>query len=279
VLLFGFTGILGKLISIAALPLATFRMIIAAVGLYIILKFRRKSLDIDSGTIFKSLGIGLIVAVHWFTFFLSIKLSNVSISLATLSSATLFAAILEPIIERRKVSPLEIILSLFIMLGLVIIFRFELSYWKGILVALLSAFLASLFNVLNRGLTQKNDSTVISFYEMLSGSLLLCMIYIYLYKDQGLVLAASTPDIIYLVILGLVCTSYAFTAVIGLMKRISAYTVTMAVNLEPIYAIILAWFIFGDSELMSGGFYIGATIIIASIIIHALVNRRKPKVA
>lgn len=276
-LLFGFTGILGKLITIEALPLAAFRMIIAATGLYIIIRFRRKQINIDRRTILKALAVGLIVAFHWYTFFLAIKLSNVSVALATLSSATLFAAILEPIFEKRKISLLEIVLSLFIIIGLLFIFRFELSYWKGIMAALLSAFLASLFNVLNRGLSQKNDSGVVSFFEMLSGALLLSVIYVLFDSASLTELNATRMDIIWLVVLGLVCTSYAFTAVVGLMKRISAYTVTMAVNLEPIYAIVLAWFIFGDSELMSGGFYIGAVIIILSITIHTIVGGIKKK--
>lgn len=277
VLLFGFTGILGKLITIPALPLAAFRMIIASGGLFVILKLKKKSIDIDLKVVYKSLAIGLIVALHWFTFFQSIKLSNVSVALATLSSATLFAAILEPIFERRKISFLEVLLSLCIIIGLILIFRFELTYWKGILVALLSAFLASLFNVLNRGLTQSNDSEIISFFEMLSGALLLSVIYLVVNSIDNIDLQMFGSDILWLIILGLLCTSYAFTAVVGLMKRISAYSVTMAVNLEPIYAIVLAWFIFGDSELMSRGFYIGAIIIVLSIILHTILDGRENK--
>lgn len=269
VLLFGFTGILGKLISIPALPLSAFRMIIASAGLYLFLKVKGIKLNVKRGVIISSLGVGIIVALHWFTFFLSIKLSNVSVALATLSSATLFAAILEPIIEKRRISVLEVVLSLFIIAGLVLIFSFELTYWKGIIMALISAFLASLFNVLNRGLTQNNDSTVISFFEMLSGALILSIVLFITELQTGEVVILSVSDIVLLVILGLVCTSYAFTAVVRLMKRLTAYTVTMSVNLEPIYAIILAWFIFGDSELMSKGFYAGAIIIILSIIIHS----------
>jgi len=273
VLLFGFTGILGKLITIPALPLASFRMIIASCGLYLIIKFRGASLDINRRLRWKALGVGLIVAIHWFTFFLAIKLSNVSVALATLSSATLFTAILEPIFSKRRISALEVILSLFIILGLAMIFSFEWTYWKGILVALLSAFLASLFNVINRDLTQRNDSGVISFFEMLSGAFLLSLLYIIFSNGEVNSLDWVSMDLVWLLVLGLICTSYAFTAVVGLMKRMSAYTVTMAINMEPIYAIILAWIIFRNSELMSTGFYLGAFIIILSIIIHSTLSR------
>ena len=273
VLLFGFTGILGKLITADALSIAAFRMIIASAGLFAFLLLSRIKIDLDQRTIVKALSIGLIVALHWFTFFYSIKLSNVSVALVTLSSATLFTAILEPLTERRRISSLELILSLFISLGLILIFSFELKYWQGIIMALVSAFLASLFNVLNRSLTQKNDSRTISFFEMLSGALCLSIV-LYLTNISSLeAIYISKMDGLYLLLLGLVCTSYAFTGVVRLMKRLSAYTVTMSVNMEPIYAIILAWLIFGDTELMSAGFYVGAIIIICSIIIHGVYSR------
>jgi len=271
----GFTAILGKLITLPALELTTIRMFFASLGLGIIFFVRKGSFgEITVGTLLKILMVGIIVATHWTTFFLSIKLSNVSVALACFSATTLFTSFLEPFFEKRKVYWVEVLIGLVIIVGLGIIFQFETHYYLGMMVAIFSAFLASLFSVFNRQLTQQYDFNLISLLELTAGFLFLLVFYILtkegdftLHKVQGL-------DLVYLIILGIVCTSYAFTATIELMRRISAFRVNLTINLEPIYGIVLAFLIFGESEKMSGGFYIGAIIVFMAVFAYPYLMRK-----
>lgn len=275
VVILGFTAILGKLITLPALELTTIRMFFASLGLGIIFFVRKGSFgEITVGTLLKILMVGIIVATHWTTFFLSIKLSNVSVALACFSATTLFTSFLEPFFEKRKVYWVEVLIGLVIIVGLGIIFQFETHYYLGMMVAIFSAFLASLFSVFNRQLTQQYDFNLISLLELTAGFLFLLVFYILtkegdftLHKVQGL-------DLVYLIILGIVCTSYAFTATIELMRRISAFRVNLTINLEPIYGIVLAFLIFGESEKMSGGFYIGAIIVFMAVFAYPYLMRK-----
>lgn len=274
-MILGFTAILGKLITLPALELTTIRMFFASLGLGIIFFVRKGSFgEITVGTLLKILMVGIIVATHWTTFFLSIKLSNVSVALACFSATTLFTSFLEPFFEKRKVYWVEVLIGLVIIVGLGIIFQFETHYYLGMMVAIFSAFLASLFSVFNRQLTQQYDFNLISLLELTAGFLFLLVFYILtkegdftLHKVQGL-------DLVYLIILGIVCTSYAFTATIELMRRISAFRVNLTINLEPIYGIVLAFLIFGESEKMSGGFYIGAIIVFMAVFAYPYLMRK-----
>lgn len=266
VLIFAFTGILGKLISVDALHLVTVRMFLAALGLYVLYLFKRnKGKGVAPNTFLKIAGIGVLVALHWFTFYHSIKIANVSIALASFSTTTLFTSFIEPLIEKRKVYWVEVVIGIFIVLGLVLIFQFEAEYYMGILVGIISAFLISLATVLNRQMVQHNNYTLMSVIELAIGFLFLYIIFIFETGSPTSVFNLSKTDLIWLLILAWVCTSYAFTAVMELMQRISAYKVNLAISLEPVYGIILALLIFGDSEKMSTGFYFGALIVFAAV--------------
>ena len=164
VFIYGFTAILGKLISISAINLVWYRMLIATVSLGILFTLQKYSLRITKRDAIKILSIGIIVAAHWITFFGAVKLSNVSVTLGCLASSTLFASILEPLLVKRRIIPLEVFIGLLIILGLYLIFRFETDYTKGILVALTSAFLAALFTVLNKIMIQHHSTRTLTFY-------------------------------------------------------------------------------------------------------------------
>ena len=214
----------------------------------------------------KILGIGLLVAFHWILFFHSIKVSNVSVALACFSSVALFTSFLEPLFFKRKIYWLEVVLGLIVILGLYLIFRFEIKYQWGIALALLSALVASLFIVLNGKVMQHNNAVTVSFYEMLAGFSGISLYEIFMGTQVGL--SISSPDIFYLLILGIICTGYAFMKTNDLMKYLSPFYITLTINLEPIYGIVLAYFIFGESEKMTFGFYMGTLLIIAAVFFY-----------
>ena len=268
VFILGFTAILGKLISIQAIELVWYRTMIASIFILIIIKAKKGNIRIPFKEMVKYLLVGLVVAAHWITFFHAIKVSNVSVTLACLSTTTLFTGIVEPIVMKRKFYWIEAVLGLFIIVGLYMIFEFEARYKLGILFALTSALLAGVFSVLNKKLTPGKNAYQISFYEMIGGFVVVTL-YLLLNPEFKIVkLSITFMDVVYLLILGSICTAYAFTTVIELMKKISAYVVVLSINLEPVYGVVLAYFIFGSSEYMSSGFYSGAAIIILCVFLY-----------
>ena len=265
VLIYGFTAILGKLISLPAAQLVWYRMLIALISFYIFLRWRKTNLSIDRKQFVQLFGIGMIVALHWIAFFGAIKIANVSVALGCLATSTLFTSLLEPFFFRKRINALEVIIGLLIILGLYMIFRFETSYSLGIIVALAAAFLAGLFSVLNKKMVVHQKASVISFYEMMGG--LSCItIYLLVSGWGGNPLSIPTPtDLICLLALGIICTAYAFAAQVKIMKHLSAYIVALTINLEPVYGILMAYFLFGETEHMTAGFYLGTTIILLSV--------------
>lgn len=274
VLLFGFTAILGKLISLDAVELVGYRMFLAAIGMVGVQLVAGKTWHLPFKTMAAIFGVGALVALHWITFFAAIKVSNVAVTLGCFASVTLFTAILEPLIERRKVWKVEIILGIVIIAGLYIMSRFAFDYWLGIILALVSAFLASLFGVLNKQLTRKHDFILISLYEMAAGALLINIFIQAIGGYQQPLWQISGMDWLWLILLAWVCTTYAFIGIVYLLRHLSAYTVALAINLEPVYGILFAYFIFGESERMDGGFYLGAIVILVSVIVYPMLRRR-----
>jgi len=274
VILLGFTAILGALISIDAIPLVWFRMFLAAVGLFIYLKYKRISISLTLKEQIHLYAIGLLVALHWVTFFHAIKVSNVSVTLGVFASTTLFTSFLEPFLQKRKVLWLEVLIGLVIIGGIYLIFQYEMEYVEGILFSLLSAFLNGLFVVLNRNISRRWNPALISFYEMIGGFLGISLLFIFSGTIFTHLTSLDLRDFIWILILGFLCTSYAFAAIVEIMKELSAYTVVLAINLEPVYGIILAFFIFGEVERMSGGFYLGTLIIIMSVFSYPYLKRK-----
>ena len=276
VFIWGFTAILGALITLESVPLVWFRMGLAVlfIALYFVLK--KKSFKVDSKGIIKFVLTGIIIALHWIFFFKAIKISNVSVALVTMGTGAFFTALIEPLFFKRKVRPLEIILGLFVVFGLYIIFdNFEVArYQTGIIYASIASFLGALFAVLNGLYVKEYEADVISFYQLLSGVLFVTVYLFFIGSFNVALFQIPKLDWIYLFILSSVCTAYAFIVSVKVMRFISPYTVMLAINLEPIYAIILALFIFGEKEKMNSEFYYGAFIVFLVVFLNGILKNR-----
>ncbi|CAI8222023.1 MAG: Uncharacterised protein [Formosa sp. Hel1_33_131] len=270
----GFTAILGELISIDAIALVWFRMAIAAVMMFVYIKIKKVDLKIPFKTILKFFIAGIIIALHWITFFAAIKASNISITLAMFSTGAFFAAFIEPLFFRRKIIGYEIIFGLVVILGVVLITQTELRYLTGILLGISSALFSTLFAVLNGKFVEQHGATVISFYEFIGG---VAFISLYLlFSDQGFsedFFILNSTDWICLFILASICTAYAFIASIHVMKQITPFSVVLTYNLEPIYGIVMALLLFPETETMTPMFYLGALLIICTVLLNAVYKK------
>lgn len=274
VFIWGFTAILGALISLDAIPLVWYRMLLAVFFIFIYFIWNKKSFKVDSRGLVKFFLTGVIIALHWIFFFKAIKVSNVSIALVTMSTGAFFTSLIEPIFFKRSVKTLEIFLGILVIIGLYIIFNFESQYKLGIIYALISSFLSALFAVLNGIFIKKYQADTISFYQLFFG---VVFISIYFFSTKGFTLEffqLSIMDWVYLLILSSICTAYAFIASVKVMKYISPYTVMLTINLEPIYAIILALLIFGEEEKMSSKFYLGAFIVLFVVLLNGILKNK-----
>lgn len=280
VFIWGFTAVLGALISLGAIPLVWFRMLLATVFIGIYVAFKRINLRVTKRLLITLIIAGGVIALHWVTFFMAIKVSNVSVTLATISTGAFFTAFLEPIFYKRKMVWYEIVFGLIVIAGLYIIFNVGAHYKLGILLALVSALLSAIFSLINGKLVQKLDSTVIGLYEISSGVALITL-YLLFNGDFSLeYFQLSTSDWLYMLLLSSVCTAFAIVASVKVMKLISPYTVMLTINLEPIYGIFLAYLIFGDAEKMSEGFYVGGAVILATVLANGILkNTLKRKTA
>jgi len=272
----GFTAILGKLISIEAIPLVWYRMLIASFLMFIYIKIARVKINIPARYFVRFFMAGIIIALHWITFFGSIKVSNASIALAMFSTGAFFASLIEPLIYNRKIIWHEITFGVIVIIGVFIITQGEIKHLLGIILGIISAFLSSLFAVINGKFLERNSATVISFYEFIGGVLFISL-FIIIFGDgfSKDFFKLSTDDYGYLFILASVCTAYAFIGSVYIMKYISPYTVVLTYNLEPVYGIILAIIVFRDSEKMSPQFYFGATLIIAVVLLNGIIKNSK----
>lgn len=275
VFIWGFTAILGKLISLQALPLVFTRIAIAVAVILSYLLLKKKNLAIGSKNILRFLLYGFVIAIHWLTFFHAIKISNVSITLACLSTGAFFTSILEPIFYKRKFILYEIVLGCLVIVGLLLIFRFETQYKLGIATALLSAFLSASFSIINGKLASTHDSVVVSFYELLGGLFILACFLIVQGGFTAMNFNFQPYDYLWLGILGSICTAYPFIGTIDIMKYLTPYTVMLTINLEPVYGIILAVFLFKGQEKMTPAFYFGAVIILSTVLLNAYFKNRK----
>jgi drug/metabolite transporter (DMT)-like permease len=272
VFIWGFTAVLGALISLDAIPLVWYRMLLATGIIFVFLKFKKENLKFSVKALSGFALAGIIIALHWLTFFGAIKASNVSVTLAVLSTGAFFASFLEPLFYGRKIILYEVLFGLVVVVGLYIIFDVESSYTLGIILALISAFLSALFSVINGKFILKHKASAISFYELLFGVLGISLYLTFTGKFNAEFFKVSPNDWIYLIILASACTAYAFVASVHVMKWISPYTVMLTINMEPIYGIILALLILGDSENMSPQFYYGAGIILLTVIANGIIK-------
>ncbi len=277
VFLWGFTAILGNEMSIDSTDVVLYRTGLAAIVLSVIMRYRDKTFKFPPKAIFHLFLTGLVVAAHWVTFFEAARISTVSVCLAGMATTTFWTSLVEPLFKRQKIQAFQVFLGLVVIFGLYLIFKFEFNHALGLTVAVISALLAAIFSVLNSKFTHKYPPYGITFYEMSAATIGL-LIFIPIYKStiSGEATFYQLPnarDWGLLVLLSGVCTVYAFSASVELMKRISAFVVNLTINLEPVYGIILALLIYGEKEKMSGGFYYGTLVIIAAVLSYPVVRR------
>ena len=275
----GFTAILGELITIQAIPLVWFRMTIAGILMFVFLRYKKISLSIPLNVKIRFFLAGVVIALHWITFFSAIKISNISVTLAMFSTGAFFTSLIEPLFYSRRVISYEIIFGLFVMVGVVMIMQIEGEYFYGIILGILSAFLSSLFAVMNGKFVENYNAVTISFYEFISG-ILFISIFLVFDHEHGFSLSffnITFSDLIYLLVLASVCTAYAFIASVHVMKHITPFSVVLTYNLEPVYGMIMAFIIFPDKEKMPIIFYIGSSLIIFTVLLNGIIKYNKNK--
>lgn len=275
VFIWGFTAILGALITLGAEALVWYRMSMAVVFMFIYVRLiKKENLSVSPKVLLKFLLGGFLISFHWLAFFLAIKASNVSVTLATISTGAFFASILEPIFYRRRIVVYELLFGILVILGLYTIFRVETQYTLGIVLSLVAALLSASFSILNGKLVQEHKASVISLYQIGFG--VLCLT-VYIGLTDGFDLSffqISSSDWGYLFLLASICTAYAFVVSVHVMRWISPYTVMLTINLEPVYGIIMALLIFGEEESMSPNFYYGALIILVTVLLNGVLKTR-----
>ena len=261
VFIWGFTSILGQLISISAVPLVWYRVLIAMVSLFLYFKVNKTDFKVGGNTLLKLVLTGGLVGGHWILFFASIKAATVPVTLVCLSSITLFTAIFEPLINKTRISKLEIVAGLLIISGIVLI------------LGLASAVCASLFSIINSRLVKHSAAPVIAFYEM-GGALFWASVYLILTHGFNRSMFLKNSDLGYLLLLGTVCTSLAYVAGVAVMRELSAFRVALITNLEPVYGILMSFLFFGDMNKMTVGFWVGAVVILSTIFLFPVAKTR-----
>jgi drug/metabolite transporter (DMT)-like permease len=278
VFLWGFSAILGKLVVVSAAELVFYRSLFAAIGLGGVIWFSKGTYRVEKADLFKLFLIGSLVAMHWLSFFGSARVSNVSVSLVGFATNSLWAALLEPWFNKTKIKKYELVLGLLVLLGLYIIFSFDFQYKLGLLLGIFAGFTAALFSVFNSKLIKRISSRTISFYEMIGVMISIGLLLpFYAMNGNELQLPPSGMDLLYIAILAGVCSVYAYTVAIELMKRVSVFMIQLTLNLEPVYGIIMAVIIFREKEKMNFNFYVGTMVILGAVIIYPLLKKRFDK--
>ncbi|HLP21913.1 MAG TPA: DMT family transporter, partial [Chitinophagales bacterium] len=271
ILLWGATAVLGRGIDMSEGMLVWYRLIITTLSLGAYIYFTKKSFSVSRPMFWKLFGIGALLMVHWLFFYGAIKYSNVSMTLSVFSSTTLFTALIEPLVTKKKFNRMELVYSLMAMAGIGIIYYTDKnSYTVGIILALLAAFLGAFFNILNKDVVGKVSSEVVSFYEILSGLLVLTLILpAYIGYFQPAKLFPSDTDWVLLTVLAVACTHITLILSLNALKHLSAFTLNLSINLEPVYGIALAFVIFHENESLNTEFFVGTAIIMLSVVLHS----------
>lgn len=277
VLLYGLTAILGDLISLSAISLVWWRVLITSLSLLVFVQWGKSLLKLQKQDIFSYLGIGVIVALHWITFYGSIKYANASIALAAMATTSLFTSIIEPPITGKKFQWLELVLGLLIIPPMVMIaVDIDFSLLKGLWVGLLSAFLASVFATMNKKMVGRADAYQISFLEMSSAFLFISILLPFFIGDEATLMPVGT-DWIYLIILSLLCTTLAYVISLKALRYVSAFDANLVINLEPVYGILLAIIILKEHKEMSTLFYLSMLLIMTIVLCHPFLKNYQAK--
>jgi len=276
VLLAGLTGVLGKLISLNEGLLVWYRLLLTAPSLWLLALVRRQQVRIDRRDVWRIFGIGGIAALHWVAFYGSIKYSNVSVGLLCFSAIGFFTALVEPLVLRNRIDVVELLLGVLVIVGIFFIFQVDPHFKVGIGVGLVSAFLGSLFPVLNKRILRRVSSENVTLYELSGGFLVLTVLMpLYLWLFPAPSLLPGWSDLGWLLILAWACTVLAFNLSMSALQKISAFTVNLTYNLEPVYGILLAFVLFREDKYLSTGFYVGFLLILLSIVLQMMRLKKK----
>jgi drug/metabolite transporter (DMT)-like permease len=283
VFLFGFTAILGKLVSIPAVEMVFYRTLLAAAGMFLLILATRGTFKVGKNDLIKIFLIGGIVAVHWITFFASGRVSNPSTSLVGFATCSFWAAFIEPIAKRRKIHALEVGLGVVVLIGLVLIFSFDFGYALGLFLGVISGLTAALFSVANSKLATRVSAYAITFYEMIGACIAVALFFPfyknYIAEDHQLHLIPATMDWVYIGTMAIACSVYAYSVMINLSKKLSVFFIQLALNLEPVYGIIIALIVFGQEEVMGWNFYMGTVIILSAVGLYPVLKSRWERVS
>jgi drug/metabolite transporter (DMT)-like permease len=282
VFLWGFTGVLGRLISLNEGLLVWYRMLITIVTLYFIMRFKGEFQAVSAKQRWQLFAIGGLIALHWCFFYGSIKYSNVSIALTCLSSAGLFTALLEPVMTRKKFVPIEIFLGLVAIAGIYLIFHFDPQYKTGIILGIICTVLSCLFSILNKNQVSYTAPKTMMLYELSGGWLLLTLVMpLYLYFLPTAHWVPNRVDWLWLLLMSWVCTILAMDLSLQALQKVSAFTQNLTLNLEPVYGIILAFVVYKENKYLSQWFYLGFFLILFAVILQMLrvVQSRKKGIA
>ncbi|MFT5858263.1 MAG: drug/metabolite transporter (DMT)-like permease [Flavobacteriaceae bacterium] len=279
ILMWGFTGILGKLIELDPITIVWHRLFIAVIALAIAMPLLKRSFRVASWKQLLSFAIvGIIVALHWVTFYISIELSTASLGILCLSTVTIHVAWLEPLIMKRQFSWVELLLSSIVIYGIYFVSGdFDSKEYEALIYGLISALLAAIFAVFNAKFAETSAPSKITFYELLAGLIFLSFLLMYNGDFGTNIFVMTTSDFLWLLFLGIVCTSFAFLVAVELTRRLGAFLVSLTINLEPVYTILLAIVILNENENVGAKFYIGSSIIVLVVIANALIKRLQRK--
>lgn len=271
IFLAGFTGVLGRLITLNEAMLVWYRMMFATIALFLIYFFSKKIVRLSVRSAAHLFGIGGIIALHWVFFYGSIKYANVSVSLICFSAIGFFSAMLDPIISKRKFVAVELLLGLMVILGISLMFQFDPQFRTGIIFGMISSLLAAIFPILNKKMMQLYEPGTITLYEMTGGFMILTLILpVYLHYVPTNAYLPSISDLGWLLILSLFCTVLAFNLSVRSLSKISPFTVNLSFNLEPVYGIALAFLIYKEYQEVGLSFYVGVGIIFLTVVLQTL---------
>ena len=278
VFLAGFTGILGRLITLNEGLLVWYRLLISSATMWVLFLLLKKIQKISFRDILKITGVGFIAAMHWVTFYGSIKSANVSVALVCFSSVGFFTALLEPLIFKKRIDITELLLGVVVMIGIYIIFRFDPKYEIGIIIGIISAILGSLFPILNKSLLHRVSVETLLSYELTGGFVVLTILLpFYLHYFPSNQFLPGWMNLFWLLVLSWACSVWAFQLSANALKKLSAFTVNLTYNLEPVYGILLAFVVYHENKELSRWFYIGFALIGLALVIHIILLRKNEK--
>lgn len=277
IFIWGFTGIIGKLLHQQAFIIVWYRLLIAfsALGVYMLIKHSKFKFTREQFV--KTCLVGMVVAVHWMAFYKTIEISTASLAILCLATTTIHVSWLEPLILKTRFKWRNLLMSILVVVGIGLVAKdLNATELWAVGLGLFAALCAAIFSVSNAKLSQEIPSVSLSFYELLIGFIGLT-IYLVASNTRISEFTLGLTDVFWLLFLGIVCTSFAFLATIEIVKKLGAFTVSLSINLEPVYTILLAIVILKEHELLSAGFYIGASIIVSVLIVNGLLSYREKK--